>query len=73
MTKKSESFENMMNKLEDLVKIMESEQLSLEKSMKHYEEGIKLCNKLYKALNDAENKVKILIDNKEEDFLNNEE
>lgn len=73
MAKKSESFESMMNKLEDIVKIMDNEQLSLEESMKYYEEGIKLCNKLYKALNDAEGRVKILIDNKEEDFLSNEE
>lgn len=69
MAKKSESFESLMKKLEDIVGTMENETLSLEDSMKNYEEGTKLCNKLYKYLNEAEGKVKILINSKEEDFL----
>ena len=73
MPKKSESFESLMKKLEDIVNTMENEALSLDDSMKNYEEGIKLSNKLYKYLQEAEGKVKILINNKEEDFLVNEE
>lgn len=68
MAKKSESFESMMEKLENIVSIMENEQLTLDESMKQYEEGIKLCNKLYKSLKEAEGKIKILVDNKELDF-----
>jgi exodeoxyribonuclease VII small subunit len=73
MAKKTDSFENMMTKLEEIAGIMDSEQLTLEQSMKYYEEGIKLCNKLYKALNEAEGKLKILKEGKEEDFLLEEE
>ena len=73
MAKKTNSFENMMNKLEEIAGIMDNEQLTLEQSMKHYEEGIKLCNKLYKALNEAEGKIKILTEGTEEDFLPEEE
>lgn len=73
MAKKTENFESMMNKLEEIAALMDSEQLSLEQSMKYYEEGVKLCNKLYKALNEAEGKIKILTENKEENFILNEE
>ncbi len=73
MAKKSESFEEMMIKLEEIAGIMDSEQLTLEQSMKYYEDGIKLCNKLYKTLNEAEGKVKILSNEKEEKFLLDEE
>jgi exodeoxyribonuclease VII small subunit len=73
MAKKTDSFENMMTKLEEIAGIMDSEQLTLEQSMKYYEEGIKLCNKLYIALNEAEGKIKILTKDKEEDFLLEEE
>jgi exodeoxyribonuclease VII small subunit len=73
MAKKTDSFENMMNKLEEIANTMDSEQLTLDQSMKYYEEGIKLCNKLYKSLNEAEGKMKVLIEGKEEDFLLEEE
>lgn len=68
MPKKNESFEEMMKRLEEITNIMDNEELSLDKSMKYYEEGIKLCNKLYKDLNDAEGKVKVLMEGKEEIF-----
>ncbi|KRU30688.1 small subunit of exodeoxyribonuclease 7 [Clostridium sporogenes] len=70
MGKKKESFENMLEKLETIVESMDNGEITLEDSMKSYEEGIKLCNKLYKVLKDAEGKIKILEDNKEEDFEN---
>lgn len=73
MPKKNESFETMMKRLEEVSNIMDSEQLTLEQSMKYYEEGINLCNKLYKSLNEAEGKVKILMEGKEEIFTLNEE
>ncbi|KZL94223.1 exodeoxyribonuclease VII small subunit [Clostridium magnum] len=68
MPRKSESYENMMEKLEEIVNIMDNRELSLEESMKKYEEGIKLCNKLYKTLNEAEGKIKLLTDDGEKDF-----
>jgi exodeoxyribonuclease VII, small subunit len=68
MPRKSESYENMMEKLEEIVNIMDNTELPLEESMKKYEEGIKLCNKLYKTLNEAEGKIKLLTDEGEKDF-----
>lgn len=68
MPRKSESYESMMEKLEDIVNVMDSSELSLDESLKKYEEGIKLSNKLYKILNEAEGKIKILTENGEKDF-----
>lgn len=73
MAPKSESYENMIKKLEDIVSSMENKELTLQETMKSYEQGIKLCNKLYKYLNEAEGKVKILSNGQEEDFLGNGE
>ncbi|AGK97668.1 exodeoxyribonuclease VII small subunit [Clostridium pasteurianum] len=73
MAAKSESYENMIKKLDDIVSSMENKELTLQETMKSYEQGIKLCNKLYKYLNEAEGKVKILSNEQEEDFLGNEE
>ncbi|ADK14182.1 MULTISPECIES: exodeoxyribonuclease VII small subunit [Clostridium] len=68
MPRKTESYENIMEKLESIVNSMDNGELSLQDSMKSYEEGVKLCNKLYKILNDAEGKIKILTEEGEEDF-----
>lgn len=68
MPRKSESYESMMEKLEEIVNVMDIKELSLEESMKKYEEGIKLCNKLYKTLNEAEGKIKLLTENGEKNF-----
>ncbi len=68
MPRKSESYETMMEKLEEIVKDMDSGELSLQENMKKYEEGIKLTNKLYKTLNEAEGKIKLLTDLGEKEF-----
>ncbi|EJO5346992.1 exodeoxyribonuclease VII small subunit [Clostridium botulinum] len=68
MGRKKESFETMLSKLENIVDSMDNGEITLEDSMKSYEEGIKLCNKLYKSLQDAEGKIKVLENNKEEEF-----
>lgn len=68
MARKKQTYEDMLTKLEDIVNSMENNELPLEEAMKQYEEGIKMCNKLYKILNDSEGKINILINNKEEDF-----
>ncbi|NEZ46302.1 exodeoxyribonuclease VII small subunit [Clostridium niameyense] len=70
MPRKKETFETMLGKLETIVDKMDSEDITLEDSMKEYEEGVKLCNKLYKILNDAEGKIKVLTENGEEEFQN---
>ncbi|MBM7869204.1 exodeoxyribonuclease VII small subunit [Clostridium pascui] len=68
MGRKAESYEGLMTKLEEILSSMDSGEVSLEDSMKKYEEGIKICNKLYKILNDSENKIKILMNEGEENF-----
>jgi len=75
MVKKEENYESMLNKLEIFVQDMDSKDLSLEDAMKNYEEGIKICNKLFIILNKAEGKIKILRDGigAEEEFLSKEE
>lgn len=73
MAGKNESYEIMMEKLSGIVSKMENDELTLDQTMKSYEEGIKLCNKLYKYLNDAEGKIKTLSEGEEKDFLGIEE
>ena len=74
MVKKAETFEQMFERLEKISKDMEDNELSLDENMKNYEEGIKLCNKLYKILNEAEGKVKIISEKGlEEDFVQRED
>jgi exodeoxyribonuclease VII small subunit len=68
MPKKSENYESLMLRLEEIVQLMDSSELSLEESMKSYEEGIKLCNKLYKTLRDAEGKINVLTVEGEKQF-----
>ncbi|NOY66851.1 MAG: exodeoxyribonuclease VII small subunit [Gammaproteobacteria bacterium] len=59
-------FEKAMEELESLVDKMESGDLSLEDSLKHFEQGVKLTRQCQIALKDAEQKVSILLseDNK---------
>ncbi len=53
--------EKSLADLEDLVEELESGDLSLEKAMKKFEEGIKLTRGCQAALKEAEQKVQILM------------
>jgi len=55
------SFEKKLNLLEKIVKDMEEGELSLENSLKAFEEGIKLTRECQSQLNEAEQKVKVLL------------
>lgn len=68
MPRKNESYETMLKKLEEIVNEMDTGSLSLEESMKKYEEGVKLTNKLYKILSEAEGKIKLFTESGEKDF-----
>lgn len=59
--KSAPDFEQAMQDLEDLVNNMESGELSLEASLKQFEEGVKLTRICQKALSEAEQKVSILM------------
>jgi len=68
MAKKKDSYETKMNRLEEVVSLMESSELTLDESLERYEEGIKLYKELYKLLQEAEGKIKLLTDDGEVDF-----
>lgn len=59
--KKSIDFEKALNQLETLVEDMENGELSLEESLKAFEQGIKLTRECQTALAQAEQKVQMLI------------
>ena len=60
--KKSYPFEASLDKLEKLVEKMEDGDLTLEESLKIFEEGVKLTRECQQTLADAEQKVKLLIE-----------
>ena len=67
------TFEQAMNRLEEIVSALENNQISLEKSVELFQEGIQLTKLCNDKLEGIEHKVaKILVDGKLED-LNLEE
>jgi exodeoxyribonuclease VII small subunit len=60
-------FEQAMNRLEEIVQQLEQEDLTLEESLKMFEEGMKHSKFCYEKLNQAEEKLKKLV-KKEEGF-----
>ena len=65
MTAKKQSdfdFEGALEQLEELVTSMEDGELSLEDSLKAFEQGIKLTRECQAALKNAEQKVQVLLD-----------
>ncbi len=55
------SFEVKLTRLEEIVKKMETGEMSLDESLKLFEEGVKLSRDCSKELNEAEQKVKKLV------------
>lgn len=66
------SFESMMERLDHIVAQLEGGQLSLEESIALFEEGMGLAKKGVERLDDAERRVRILVEDeggsREEDF-----
>ncbi|MEN8168888.1 MAG: exodeoxyribonuclease VII small subunit [Pseudomonadota bacterium] len=54
-------FEKSLEELEELVGSMEQGDLTLEQSLKEFERGVELTRQCQKALQDAEQKVEILL------------
>jgi len=76
--KKEENFEELLNRLDEITtKLEKQEDLSLEESMKIFEEGIEISKKCNKQIEEAEKKITILIKEndeiKEENFIQDEE
>ena len=65
---KKESYEELLNKLQQVLVKLENNELNLDQSMKSYEEGVNLVNKLYKTLNELEGKITVVNNQKEENF-----
>jgi exodeoxyribonuclease VII small subunit len=55
-------FEQALDQLENLVEAMEGGDLSLEDSLKAFEQGIKLSRECQTALSTAEQKVQLLLE-----------
>ncbi len=60
-----EKFETALKKLEEVVKKLEGGELSLDDSLKAFEEGVKLSEFCARKLNEAEKRVELL--NKQKD------
>ena len=71
--KKEIDFEESMEKLEKIAKELESDKLSLNDSVKKFEEGMKISQDCKKVLDEAEKKITILIDDTEKDLEVDEE
>ena len=56
-----EKFEEALEKLEEIVKRMEAGEMTLEESLKAFEEGIKLARLCAKKLNEADRRVELLL------------
>jgi exodeoxyribonuclease VII small subunit len=59
------SFEQSIEKLEEIVKNLENENISLEESLKKFEMGIKISSNCLKKLNEAESKIEKLARSKD--------
>ena len=59
----------MMKDLEQIAKDLESGELSLDESVKKFEEGMEISKACSKILEDAEKKITILIKNSDGDVI----
>ena len=57
------NFNKGLLQLEEIINKMESGELSLEDSLKYFEEGVKIHRQCHTALTDAEQRISILSEN----------
>lgn len=60
-----QSFEKAMAQLEEIVRELESGDLTLETAMKKFEEGMKLSKYCSRMLDDTEKKIRLLMSDEE--------
>lgn len=65
--KSSKSIEARLRELETILEELESGDLELDQALKKFEQGVKLSRECQKTLEDAEMKIKILMDNELKD------
>jgi len=66
---KSTKFEDALGELETIVKQLESAEQPLEQSLEHFERGVSLARFCQQSLSEAEQKVKILLEEDGEETL----
>ena len=59
------NFNKGLSKLEEIISKMDSGELSLEESLKYFEEGVRIHRQCHRALKDAEHRISILSENDE--------
>ena len=59
---KEENFEEMMKKLEEISRELEVGNLSLDESVKKFEEGMEISKKCSEVLKQAEKRISILVE-----------
>ena len=73
MGNKESNFEELIEKLEEITNKLEKEQLSLDESVKLFEEGMHISKQCNSKLEDAEKRITMLINDnneiKEENFI----
>jgi len=62
-------FDELMERLEEIVDNLEKGDLSLENSLKSFEEGMKLVHVCSKKLEEAERKVTLLVKEADEGYI----
>ena len=72
MSKEKQSFEEMMQELENIVQKLDNETVSLEESLDLYQRGMKLSTACDTTLKDAEKKVNKLMQEETEEQENEE-
>jgi len=67
--KENKNFEKMIEDLEQIAKDLESGNLTLDDSVKKFEEGMEISKECSKILENAEKKISILIKNTNGDLI----
>ena len=57
------NFNKGLSQLEEIINKMESGELSLEDSLKYFEEGVKIHRQCHTALTDADQRISVLSEN----------
>ena len=61
MAAKTKTFEESITRLEEIVRLLENGDASLDESRKLYSEGVKLVGECNKKLDETEKKIKLLV------------
>lgn len=73
MAGKELDFEASMKKLEEIAGELEKEDMSLDESVKKFEEGMQISKKCKEMLDNAEKKITVLIGDTEKEFTQKDE